>query len=56
MVLTLQNGIDNEEVLAEILGEERILSGVAYITSAIEAPGVIKQLLSSANTKEFSKV
>lgn len=33
-VLTLQNGIGNEEMLAEHLGSERVLSGV--ITSSIE--------------------
>lgn len=42
-VLTLQNGVDNEEILSEVLGEEKILSGAAYITSKIEEPGVIRQ-------------
>jgi 2-dehydropantoate 2-reductase len=42
-VLTLQNGVDNEEVLAEIFGKERIVSGAAYISSRVEKPGVIRQ-------------
>lgn len=42
-VLTLQNGVDNEEILSEILGEEKILSGAAYITSTVKEPGVIRQ-------------
>jgi 2-dehydropantoate 2-reductase len=43
MVLTLQNGVDNEEVLAEIFGKERLLSGAAYISCRVEEPGVIRQ-------------
>nr|WP_027415357.1 2-dehydropantoate 2-reductase [Aneurinibacillus terranovensis] len=43
MLLTLQNGIDNEEVLGDIVGDSRIISGAAYITTALERPGVIKQ-------------
>ncbi|WP_019121797.1 ketopantoate reductase family protein [Brevibacillus massiliensis] len=42
-VLTLQNGVDNEEVLAEVFGRERVLSGAAYLSSHIEQPGVIRQ-------------
>jgi 2-dehydropantoate 2-reductase len=40
-VLTLQNGVDNEEILAEVLGKERVLSGASYISAAIQSPGVI---------------
>lgn len=40
-VLTLQNGVDNEERLGRLLGAERILGGAAFIQSVIEAPGVI---------------
>lgn len=40
-VLTLQNGVDNEERLGRLLGTERILGGAAFIMSVIEAPGVI---------------
>jgi 2-dehydropantoate 2-reductase len=42
-ILTLQNGLDNEEILAGLFGRERILSGAAYITSKIKSPGVIEQ-------------
>jgi 2-dehydropantoate 2-reductase len=41
-VLCLQNGVDNEEILAQKLGEERIIGGSAYISAAIIAPGVIR--------------
>lgn len=40
-VLSLQNGIDNEEKLAGSLGAGHVLGGVAYVFSNIESPGVI---------------
>lgn len=40
-VLTVQNGVDNEEKLVRIFGPERVLGGVVYIDSYVEAPGVI---------------
>ena len=39
-VISLQNGVDNEEVLVEIL-KGHVLAGVAYIEATIEVPGVI---------------
>lgn len=41
-VLSLQNGVDNEEHLAEEIGRDRVLGGVAYIFSTIGDPGVIE--------------
>jgi len=41
-VISLQNGVDNEEKLAAVVGEDRVVGGVAYIFSAISAPGVIE--------------
>jgi len=43
VVLCVQNGVDNEEKLARILGESRVLGGVVHILSTISAPGVITQ-------------
>lgn len=40
-VLSLQNGIDNEEKLERILGADHVIGAVAYVFSNIEAPGVI---------------
>jgi 2-dehydropantoate 2-reductase len=40
-VLTLQNGLGNEELLAGIVGPERVLGGLCYIGVTREAPGVI---------------
>ncbi|MEH6944841.1 ketopantoate reductase family protein [Bacillus sp. JJ722] len=43
IIITLQNGVDNEEVLGKVFGKERILSVATYIQASIVAPGVIKQ-------------
>ncbi|MEU7835730.1 MULTISPECIES: ketopantoate reductase family protein [unclassified Nonomuraea] len=40
-VLCLQNGVRNEEVLADLIGPARLLSGVLYIGARRTAPGVI---------------
>lgn len=40
-VLSLQNGVDNEEKVDALLGPGHALGGVAYVFAAIEAPGVI---------------
>ncbi len=40
-VISLQNGVDNEDVLARVLGREHIMGGVAYIEATISEPGVI---------------
>lgn len=40
-ILTLQNGIGNEEILAERFGAARIISGAITIPVEIEAPGRI---------------
>lgn len=40
-VLSLQNGLDNEDKLARILGPDHIIGGVSYIFANIESPGVI---------------
>ncbi len=40
-VVSLQNGVDNEERLAAVLGEDRVVGGAAYIFATIAEPGVI---------------
>jgi 2-dehydropantoate 2-reductase len=42
-VLCLQNGVDNEDRLAAVLGRDRVLAGVVHVLSTISAPGVISQ-------------
>jgi 2-dehydropantoate 2-reductase len=41
-VLSLQNGIDNEERIAAVIGREHVLGGAAYILASIQGPGVIR--------------
>lgn len=41
-VVSLQNGIDNEDRIASVVGKEHVLGGAAYILSAIESPGVVR--------------
>ena len=43
-VLSLQNGIDAAERIGEVVGMEHVLGGITQISSAIESPGVIKQV------------
>lgn len=43
-ILTLQNGLGNEEALAELFGEERIIGGVAFLCSNRGAPGEVHHL------------
>jgi len=38
-VLSLQNGLGNEDILTEYLGEERVLSGKTYVGGVITEPG-----------------
>lgn len=40
-VLSIQNGVDNEAVLEEVLGEDRIVPGVAVIGVSMPEPGHI---------------
>jgi len=40
-VLSIQNGVDNEEKLAQVLGAGHVLGGAVRVFATIEAPGVI---------------
>src|SRR5918996_5846707 len=42
-VVSLQNGIDNEDLLADVIGKDHVVGGVAFIFSTIAEPGVIAQ-------------
>jgi 2-dehydropantoate 2-reductase len=44
VILTLQNGVDNEEILSSIYGRNRIISVATYIQATLKAPGVVKQI------------
>ena len=40
-VLSLQNGVDNEEKIGRLLGRGHVLGGAAYVFATIESPGLI---------------
>jgi 2-dehydropantoate 2-reductase len=44
LIMTLQNGVDNEEILSSIFGAERIISVATYIQATLKEPGVVKQI------------
>ena len=42
-VVSLQNGVDKDEVLAKAIGRDRVLGGVTHIGATIAEPGIIAQ-------------
>ncbi len=44
-VLSIQNGVDNEDKLARLLGPGHAMGGVAQVFATIEEPGVIRHAL-----------
>lgn len=44
VVLSLQNGIDAAERIGKIVGMEYMVGGATWLSSAVEAPGVITQV------------
>jgi 2-dehydropantoate 2-reductase len=44
-VVSLQNGVDNEDTLERVLGPGHAVGGVAYVFATIESPGVIAHRL-----------
>jgi 2-dehydropantoate 2-reductase len=43
VVLTLQNGVDSVDEVAETVGQDRVLGGPTYIATALSLPGLIEQ-------------
>ncbi len=43
-VLSLQNGIDAAERIGAVIGLDHVIGGATWISSAVEAPGIIKQM------------
>ena len=41
-VVSLQNGIDNEDRIAAVIGADHVLGGSVYILAAITEPGVVR--------------
>lgn len=42
-VLTLQNGVDSIDEVAQVAGKDAVIGGTTYIATALAAPGVIEQ-------------
>jgi 2-dehydropantoate 2-reductase len=40
-VISLQNGVDNEETIADVIGWPHVVGGAAYILAGIPGPGVV---------------
>ena len=58
-ILSIQNGLGNEEVIAEIVGKNHVLGGVAFLGATVVEPGVILhdhggRLVIGELTKEIS--
>jgi len=47
VVLSFQNGVDNEDKIADAIGKNRVLAGAISIESFIAEPGLIKQTMGS---------
>jgi len=43
-VVSFQNGVQKDELLAAILGDSAVVGGVSYIAASIAAPGVIRHV------------
>ncbi len=41
VVVTLQNGVESQQRIGSVIGEERVLSGAAYFPASINGPGEI---------------
>ncbi len=43
VVMSLQNGVENEERIGRVVGHEHIIGGTTQVASKLESPGVINQ-------------
>jgi 2-dehydropantoate 2-reductase len=43
-VMSLQNGVDAAERIGKVIGPEHVVGGVTWLSSAVEAPGLIRQI------------
>ncbi len=44
VVLSIQNGVDAVERIGKVVGVDHIVAGATWISSAVEAPGIIKHV------------
>ena len=50
LFMTLQNGLGNEEVIAEVVGEDRVLSGKTYVGGRMLEPGYVSATVKGKQT------
>lgn len=41
-VISFQNGIDNEDKLASVIGASQVMGGTAYVLASLERPGIVR--------------
>ncbi len=41
LVISVQNGIENEEILSKVVGKERVFGATAFIGAYVELPGIV---------------
>jgi len=49
--ITLQNGVDGPERIGAIVGKDKVMGGIAFVSAVIEAPGVIRYNSKSPSVK-----
>lgn len=42
IIVSLQNGVENEKVLSEVFGEDRVIGSVVYVSASVPKLGTIK--------------
>src|SRR5262245_17938992 len=42
-VISLQNGVEANEVLARTVGRQQLMGGICYLAASLEEPGVVRQ-------------
>lgn len=42
-VVSLQNGVENEDILCEVLGKEKVIGGLVFVAAKMIEPGVVDQ-------------
>ncbi len=50
VVLTLQNGLGNEEILGEIVGADRVIAGRTYVSGRLLGPGRVMAAVKGCRT------
>ena len=41
-IVSVQNGIDAPDAIADVYGAERVIAGVSYVAARVEAPGLVE--------------